>query len=145
MIASAISIRRSLSRRMPIISPFSMTGRFTTPQFTIRLTPTLVGGDVEELLDTLTKGGQLPFVPTDSWKIEPAKSSRSKCNTCGTGIAQGALRVGEPSFFQDHKSFKWHHFECIADHIWKIPEEMLEGYSELDSSVKEVVRRKLWS
>jgi hypothetical protein len=114
-------------------------------QFTIRLTPKMVGGDVEEFLDILTKGGRLPFIPTDSWKIEPAKSSRAICKTCGSGISKGTLRVGEPSYFQDHLSYKWHHFECIADDIWKIPVEMLDGFDELDYSLKEIVRKRLWS
>jgi len=113
-------------------------------KFKIRLTPELVGSDPEEFLMSLNSAGKRKFNPQDEWKIEPAKSNRSKCKTCGHNIEQGLLRLGEPTYFQDHLNYKWHHFECIADDIWGIPEDKLSGYSNLDADGKDKVRKVMW-
>ncbi|TFG32723.1 hypothetical protein EU528_02685 [Candidatus Thorarchaeota archaeon] len=113
-------------------------------RFKIRLTSTLVGSDPEEFLMNLRKAGRKKFIPGDDWKIEPAKSSRASCKTCGHNIEKGDLRLGEPTYFQDHLNYKWHHFDCKADDIWGIPKDKLLGYSSLESKIKESVEKALW-
>jgi hypothetical protein len=92
----------------------------------------------------LNTASKRKFVPEDDWKIEPAKSSRATCKTCGANIEKGILRLGEPTYFQDHLNYKWHHFTCIADEIWGIPKEKLSGYQELSSDQKDIVSKALW-
>ena len=113
-------------------------------KFTIRITPDLVGGDPEEFLMNLNKASRKKFVPEDDWKIEPAKSSRSTCKTCGHKIEKDDLRLGEPSYFQDHLSYKWHHLTCKAEEIWGIPDDKLSGYLDLSSDLKDKVTKVLW-
>ena len=113
-------------------------------KFTIKMTSELVGGNVLDFLDTLEDAGRRKFNPTDSWRIETAKSSRASCRTCGAKIEKGKLRFGEPSYFQDHLSWKWHHFECISDELWGIPKEKLEGYEDLGNQEKAEVKKSLW-
>jgi len=113
-------------------------------KFKIRLTPELVGDDPEEFLMNLKSAGKKKFIPQDDWKIEPAKSSRSTCKTCGHKIEKDLLRLGEPNYFQDHLNYKWHHFECIVDDIWGIPEDKLSGYGSLGDADKDKVREAIW-
>ena len=112
--------------------------------FKIRLTSDDVGGDPEEFLMNLNPASKKKFIPQDNWKIEPAKSSRSSCKTCGHSIGKGELRLGEPSYFQEHLSYKWHHFACIANDIWGIPESNLDGFSSLTDDEKAKVKKSLW-
>jgi len=114
-------------------------------KFKLRFTPALVGGDPEEFLMSLSKTrSRKKFMPGDDWKIEPAKSSRSTCKTCGNKIEKDHLRLGEPDYFQDHLTYKWHHFNCKADDIWGIPESKLDGYVNLSSEQKDEVTQALW-
>ncbi|TFH07177.1 MAG: hypothetical protein E4H14_09060, partial [Candidatus Thorarchaeota archaeon] len=114
-------------------------------KFMIRLTPALVGGDPEEFLMNLRKASRKKFVPEDVWKIEPAKSSRSTCKTCGHIIEKDHLRLGEPSYFQDHLSYKWHHFDCKGDEIWGIPNNKLTGFEGLSVDQKDKISKALWN
>ena len=109
------------------------------------MTPEDVGGDPEEFLMNLRAASKKKFIPQDAWMIEPAKSSRATCKTCGRTIGKGELRLGEPSYFQDHLSYKWHHFACIVDDIWGIPEDKLDGYSTLTNDEKAEVKKTLWT
>lgn len=113
-------------------------------KFKIRLTPELVGSDPEEFLMNLNTAVKKKFSPQDDWKIEPAKSSRSICKTCGHKIEKDLLRLGEPTYFQDHLNYKWHHFDCIVDDIWGIPEDKLSGYDSLGDAEKAKVRKAIW-
>ncbi|MFW9888127.1 MAG: PARP-type zinc finger-containing protein [Candidatus Thorarchaeota archaeon] len=113
-------------------------------KFILRFTPAIVGGDPEEFLMTLGEPGRLKFNPEDAWKIEPATSGRASCKTCNGTIPKGSLRIGEPTYFQDHLNYKWHHFDCISDDIWGIPEEKLSGYASLSAEHKTTVKEKLW-
>jgi hypothetical protein len=113
-------------------------------KFKIRLTHDLVGSDPEQFLMNLSKARRKNFNPENEWKIEPAKSNRSTCKTCGQKIEKNHLRLGEPSYFQDHLSYKWHHFACKADEIWGIPNNKLSGYVDLSSDYKNKVTKALW-
>lgn len=113
--------------------------------FSIRLTPQSVGENVENFLRLLDEPARTKFTPSEVWKIEPAKSSRSKCRTCGGKIPKGELRLGEPGYYEDHLTYKWHHFDCKADEIWGIPKDMLEGLGNLEEEDQEEVKEELWS
>ncbi len=113
-------------------------------KFVIRLTSEEVKGDPEEFLMRLNPASKKKFIPQDDWKIEPAKSSRSTCKTCGHSIEKSELRLGEPTYFQDHLNYKWHHFNCMADDIWGVPESKLDGYSSLTDEEKDIVKKALW-
>lgn len=69
-----------------------------------------------------------------TWKIEYAKSSRAKCRSCGDKIQKDELRIGEPSFYQEHLSYKWHHLKCVSN-----PPEGIEGLDNLKEEDKENV------
>ncbi len=113
-------------------------------KFTIKLTSKTVGGNVLDFLDTLETAGRRKFNPTDNWRIETAKSGRASCRTCGAKIDKDTLRFGEPTYFQDHLTWKWHHFECMEEDLWGIPEEKLEGFSDLSDEEKATVKKRLW-
>lgn len=113
-------------------------------KFTLRFTPELVGDDPEMFLMNLGTAAKRKFIPKDNWKIEAAKSSRAKCQTCGNNIEKDALRVGEPTYYMDHLNYRWHHFECISDDIWGIPKENLLGFEGLSSEQKDKVKKTLW-
>ena len=89
-------------------------------KFKIRLTPELVGDDPEEFLMNLRPASRKKFSPQDDWKVELAKSGRATCKLCGQKIDKNLLRIGEPTYFQDHLNYKWYHFDCKAEDIWGI-------------------------
>jgi len=105
--------------------------------FTIRLTPGMVGSNVEDFLYSLDSFRE--EVPEDAaaWRIEPAKSSRSTCRTCSQTIQKDELRLGEPSFFDSHVSYGWHHLKCAAHMIKGTRLDSLEGYEDLSKEQKE--------
>ncbi|MFW9995215.1 MAG: PARP-type zinc finger-containing protein, partial [Candidatus Odinarchaeota archaeon] len=49
-----------------------------------------------------------------TWRVEHAKSGRAACRACSEKIQKGELRIGEPSLFQDHVSYKWYHVDCSS-------------------------------
>ena len=68
-------------------------------KFTVRFTPALVGGNVEDFLDALGDSKEVSRDDTP-WRVEPAKSSRSTCKTCSQKIDKDSLRLGEPGWFE---------------------------------------------
>jgi hypothetical protein len=113
-------------------------------KFTLKIKKDMTKSPPIDFLESLDKAGKKKFSPSDEWKAERAKSGRASCRTCGARIAKDEVRIGEPSYFQDHKSYKWHHLKCIKDNIWGIPENMLEGYGALDSDAKDILKKALW-
>jgi hypothetical protein len=110
-------------------------------KFTIRLTPALVGGDVEDFLDSLDEFQEKQTAESDLiWKIEPAKSSRATCKTCGTKISKDTLRLGEPGLYEDHVTYRWHHLTCQTNLLRWMDPETLDGYSELTDTQKAQVQ-----
>lgn len=105
-------------------------------KFTVRLTPSLVGGNVEDFLDDLVSFKEEEKDDEAPWKVEPAKSSRSKCRTCESSIAKGELRLGEPDMYDGHITYRWHHLSCKAQALKWLDLESLDGYSELTDSQK---------
>lgn len=101
-------------------------------KFTIRFTPILVGGNVEDFLNGLDNFKDDKGDDTDTpWKVEPAKSSRSTCKTCGEKIEKGVLRLGEPGMFEDHITYRWHHLSCQSRILRWIDLDSLDGYESL--------------
>ncbi len=104
-------------------------------KFTIRLTPAIVGGNVEDFLDALDKFKE-EAKAADVWKVEPAKSSRSTCKTCREKIEKDTLRLGEPGMFDDHVTYKWHHLSCMSHQLRWMDLDAFDGYSELSDEQK---------
>ncbi|MFW9927470.1 MAG: PARP-type zinc finger-containing protein, partial [Candidatus Thorarchaeota archaeon] len=104
--------------------------------FTIHLTPKMVGGNVEDFLDDLNPFKDDAPEPGMSWRVEPAKSSRATCKTCSQQIQKGELRLGEPTLFEEHISYRWHHLTCAAHLIKGTMLDTLEGYEELTKEQK---------
>jgi hypothetical protein len=110
--------------------------------FSLNLTAEGVGGDVQRFLESLE---QAPEEETEDqrWMIEHAKSNRSKCQTCGKTIQKDELRLGEPSFFQEHLSYRWHHLQCAESKVSGIPSDHLAGFDGLPNDEMESVRKLL--
>ena len=85
---------------------------------------------VSEIIENETSKLAL-YDKEEIWKVEYAKSSRSTCRTCGIKIEKERVRVGEPYYYEEHLSFRWHHEECI---FWKtLNLEDIQGLDDLDS------------
>lgn len=104
-------------------------------KFIIRFTPQLVGGDVEDFLDALDAYQEVSTNDTP-WKVEPAKSSRAICKTCNQKIDKDTLRLGEPTFFDEHVTYRWHHLSCQTFQLRWMDFQALEGYSDLTDAQK---------
>ncbi len=102
--------------------------------FSIRLTPGLVQGNVDDFLDDLASFKEEETSEGVPWKVEPAKSSRSKCRTCGNTISKGELRLGEPDLYDGHITHRWHHLSCNSQVLRGLDYESLDGFSELTDS-----------
>ena len=76
------------------------------------------------------------------WRVEIAKSGRSKCRTCEKLIDEGLFRIGEPYFYDDHLSYRWYHPKCIAPMLYT-PLEKLDGYKMLKPDEKLRLRKLL--
>ncbi|MFW9833884.1 MAG: PARP-type zinc finger-containing protein [Candidatus Thorarchaeota archaeon] len=111
--------------------------------FTIRLTPEMVGEDVEDFLYGLKPFTEEDFELAEAWRIEPAKSSRSTCRTCSKKIEKGELRLGEPSLFDGHVSYGWHHVKCAARLLKGSKLDSLVGYEELTGEQKEQLQKEV--
>jgi len=99
--------------------------------FTLRFTPDLVHGNVEDFLYSLDMFTEKETEAPEAWKIEPAKSSRSTCRTCSRTIEKGTLRLGEPQLYDGHVSYGWHHLKCASHLLRGVNLETLDGYEEL--------------
>ena len=111
--------------------------------FTIRFTPEMVGGDVEDFLYDLEAFTEDDSEVAEAWKVEPAKSSRSTCRTCAQKIAKDELRLGEPSLFDGHVSYGWHHLMCAARLLKGSKLDSLVGYEELTDEQKELLQKEV--
>ena len=112
--------------------------------FVIRLTPELVGGNVEDFLYALDDFKETSTDDSDGrWKIETAKSGRSSCRTCGDLIPMGHLRLGEPSVYEGHVSYRWHHLKCKAQILDGVDLKKLAGYEELTSEKRNELKQAL--
>lgn len=76
----------------------------------------------------------------ESWKIEYAKSSRAVCKTCNEKIMKKEVRLGQPSYYQEHLTYKWHHLKCNKLFNSKFN---LVGLEDLDDKDKDLVNKSL--
>lgn len=104
--------------------------------FTIRLTPELVGGNVEDFLYSLDAFKEEEPEIDEPWMVEPAKSSRSTCRTCSQTIQKDEIRLGEPNIYEGHVTYRWHHLKCAAGRITGVAFDTLTGYEELTDEQK---------
>jgi hypothetical protein len=109
--------------------------------FTIRFTPDMVDGNVEDFLYDIESFSEDSSETTEAWMVEPAKSSRATCKTCSKTIQKDELRVGEPSLYDGHVSYRWHHLHCAAHMIKGMTLDTLEGYEELTKEQKEQLQK----
>jgi len=112
--------------------------------FIVTLTPELAGPNPKQFLESLKE-----FVDEEhkeeemKWVIETAKSGRATCRTCNLPIEKGHLRVGEPSMFQEHVTYRWHHLECVKSRISNRSVDSFEGLDKLSDQEKEDMRKAL--
>jgi len=109
-------------------------------KFTVRFTPALVGGNVEDFLDALGDSQEVSRDDTP-WMVEPAKSSRSTCKTCNQKIDKDSLRLGEPIWFEDHVTYHWHHLKCQTRQLRWMDLDNLEGFSVLSDAQKNELQK----
>jgi hypothetical protein len=109
--------------------------------FTIRITPDMARESVVDFLYNLEPFSEDSSETTEAWKVEPAKSSRATCKTCSKTIQKGELRLGEPSLYDGHVSYRWHHLQCAAHMIKGMTLDTLEGYEELTKEQKEQLQK----
>ncbi|TFG33306.1 hypothetical protein EU527_08380 [Candidatus Thorarchaeota archaeon] len=111
--------------------------------FLVRLTPELVNGNVDDFLYDLDDFREDAVDASDEkWKIEAAKSGRASCRTCDTLIAKGELRLGEPSLFEGHVSYRWHHLNCMIRILQGMDLNLLEGYDTLSEEQRVELKRQ---
>jgi len=100
--------------------------------FVLKLTSKMVKHKPIDFLDALKDPEK---EPEPVWKIEAAKSGRSKCRTCGKIIDEGRFRIGEPYLYEDHLTYRWHHAKCIGPAL-DVPIEKMDGYRFLEPDEK---------
>jgi poly [ADP-ribose] polymerase len=64
-----------------------------------------------------------PVVPLAPFRIEPAKSSRSKCKVCRRAIPKDSLRMGVLIEGPFGTGYLWHHLKCMAKRDFSKVEE----------------------
>jgi hypothetical protein len=107
--------------------------------FYLKFTSELIG---QKPLEFFKKIKSSEKEPEPLWKVEIAKSGRSKCRTCEKIIDAGLFRIGEPYFYEDHLSYRWHHPICIAPMLYT-PLEKLDGFKMLKPDEKLRLRKLL--
>ena len=78
---------------------------------------------------------------SDSWKVETAKSSRAACRTCGEKIQKQTIRIGQPSYYEGHLSYKWFHLSCVKSFDESYT---LDGLEDLEQEEQVLVKEKLF-
>jgi hypothetical protein len=108
--------------------------------FILIMTRNIIGADPAEFLSKLKKH-ESPQEP--AWRVETAKSGRSKCRSCRDHIFEGRFRIGEPYFYEGSLSYRWYHPRCVATRIDLNELESLDGYSKLRPDEKQRLKRLL--
>lgn len=106
--------------------------------FRLILTRDMIGSDPSEFLNKLKKF-ESPQVPL--WKVETAKSGRSKCRSCNDVILEGRFRIGEPYFYEGSLSYRWYHPRCLTASLDIDELEHLDGYKTLRPEEKQRLKR----
>ncbi|MFX1602445.1 MAG: PARP-type zinc finger-containing protein [Promethearchaeota archaeon] len=108
--------------------------------FVLLMTRKTVRADPLEFLNKLKKHE----APQElRWRVETAKSGRSRCRSCRDYILEGRFRMGEPYFYEGSLSYRWYHPRCVTTRIDTNELENLDGYSKLKPDEKQRLRRLL--
>ena len=107
--------------------------------FHLKFNRELLGQKPQEFLENLKSSEKESDL---AWKVETAKSGRSKCRTCNEVIEEGRFRIGEPYLYDKHVSYRWHHPKCIAPMLY-VPPEKLDGYRLLQPDEKKRLQKIL--
>jgi hypothetical protein len=108
--------------------------------FVLLMTREMIGDDPSAFLGRLGKH-EAPEEPP--WRVELAKSGRSRCRSCKDVILEGRFRIGQPYFYEGSLSYRWHHPRCVATRIDVNELENLVGYSRLKEDEKKRLKRLL--
>jgi hypothetical protein len=108
--------------------------------FILLMTRKMIGADPIEFLNKLKKHepSQDPL-----WRVETAKSGKSRCRSCRDVILEGRFRIGEPYFYEGSLSYRWYHPRCVVTRIDANELEVLDGYSKLKPDEKQRLKRLL--
>ncbi len=104
--------------------------------FTIRITDAMVGENTEMFLESLGPAKKAVDDTLLQWMIEPARSGRARCKTCGHLIEKGQLRVGEPYLYEEHLAYSWHHLKCISHILRHLELKRINGIEALSHDEK---------
>ncbi|MFW9862769.1 MAG: PARP-type zinc finger-containing protein [Candidatus Thorarchaeota archaeon] len=108
--------------------------------FILVMTRNIIGADPAEFLSKLKKH-VAPQEP--AWRVEIAKSGRSRCRSCRDYIFEGRFRIGEPYFYEGSLSYRWYHPRCVTRRIDVNEIETLDGYSMLRPAEKQRLKHLL--
>jgi hypothetical protein len=137
-----VMIEKKLQVEKPARLAFIMSGRDT---FHLKLDKNaLEGGNPYETINSIMENQdfkQTMYDREDKWIVEYAKSSRSKCRTCGSNIEKGKVRLGEPHYFENHLNYKWHHEDCIF--FQRLEKENIQGLDTLENDDRKRIEEKL--
>jgi hypothetical protein len=137
-----IKIEQELKYMKPAKFAFSV-GNYDIFHLSVDATD-LEGKNPKEILDLIIQKSDKNLFKEKKeirWKIEYAKSSIAKCRKCSTNIDRDTVRLGEPSYYQEHLSFRWYHEDCID---WsKFTTKTIAGLEELRTNDKKRIEKKL--
>ncbi|MFX1579992.1 MAG: PARP-type zinc finger-containing protein [Promethearchaeota archaeon] len=106
--------------------------------FKLLVTHQMIDSDPSEYLKRLKKH-EAPQTPL--WKVETAKSGRSRCRSCNDVILEGRFRIGEPYFYEGNLSYKWYHPRCLVSSLDMDEIGNLDGYKALRPEEKLRLKR----
>ncbi|MHA1199096.1 MAG: PARP-type zinc finger-containing protein [Candidatus Heimdallarchaeaceae archaeon] len=137
-----IMVEKELQPDKPAKLAFIMTNYDT---FHLLLDKSLLdGSNPLEIINSILENET--FKPTmydreEKWKVEYAKSSRSKCKSCDSKIEKDTIRVGEPYFFENYLNYRWNHEKCI---FWqRLDKEQIKGFDQLSEDDRERIEKLL--
>ncbi len=94
-------------------------------EFNLIFDATVNEQSTEDFLKSLAEAPKIKQI----WRVEYAKSSRSTCRGCEWSIEKGSIRVGEPSMYRDHLTYKWYHIDCAQEKGFRL--DPVEGLEDL--------------
>ena len=106
--------------------------------FILHLNRQMLNLEPQEFLHKLKKF-DTPQAPV--WKVETAKSGRSRCRSCNDFILEGRFRLGEPYFYEGNISYKWFHPRCLTSTLDVADLESFDGYKNLQPDEKFRLKR----
>ncbi len=137
-----VMVKKKLQIDKPAQLAFIMSNRDT---FHLKLDKDdLDGGNPYEIINSIIENQDFKSTMYDreeKWKIEYAKSSRSKCRTCSSNIEKDTVRLGEPHYFEEHLNYRWHHEDCVF--FQRMDKENIKGLDTLNDEDRKRIEEKL--